>query len=172
MSVVNKPEVSEPLAWFYTAMAVLLAALGVLIIYLYLQAPQVGAIVGLVALVVVEIIIISLTFSMHRTEYTLTQHELIMRASVFIGGTKNIPLETIESVERTLIPFGIRLFGASGYGGYYYFPNVGRTFVVMTDFRDGVLIKAKQGNYLITPKNPDEFIESIKRMAKPEKAVS
>jgi hypothetical protein len=172
MSVVNKPEVSAPLAWFYTAMTVLLAALGVLITYLYLQTPQVGVVVALVVLVVVEIIIISLAVSLHRTEYTLTQHELIMRASVFIGGTKNIPLETIESTERTLIPFGIRLFGASGYGGYYYFPNVGRTFVVMTNFRDGVLIKAKQGNYLITPKNPDEFIESIKRMAKPKTASS
>lgn len=172
MSVVNKPEVSGPLAWFYTAMAVLLAALGVLMTYLYLQTQQVGVIVGLVVVVLVEIIIISLAASMYRTEYVLTQHELIMRASVFIGGTKKIPLETIESIQRTLIPFGIRLFGASGYGGYCYFPNVGRTFVVMTNFRDGVLIKTKQGNYLITPKNPDEFIESINRMIKPEKVGS
>jgi hypothetical protein len=93
-----------------------------------------------------------------------------MRASVFIGGTRRIPLETIESMERTLIPFGIRLFGASGYGGYYYFPNVGRAFVVITNFKDGVLIKTKKGNYLITPKNPDDFIESIRKMAKPEKS--
>jgi hypothetical protein len=42
--------------------------------------------------------------------------------------------------------------------------------VVITNFRDGVLIKTKQGNYLITSKNPDEFIESIKKMAKSEKA--
>jgi len=172
MTVVNKPEVSGSLAWFYIAMAVLLAALGVLITYLYLQTQQVGLIVGLAIVVLVEIIIISLAVSMHRTEYTLTQCELIIRASIFIGGTQRVSLETIESVEKTLIPFGIRLFGASGYGGYYYFPNVGRAFVVITDFRDGVLIKTKQGNYLITPKNPLEFIESIKRMAKPEKVRS
>jgi hypothetical protein len=71
-----------------------------------------------------------------------------------IGGTKRIFLDTIESVERTLIPFGIRLFGASGYGGYYHFPNIGRAFVVITNFRDGVLIRAKQGIYLITPRTP------------------
>jgi hypothetical protein len=172
MSVVNKPEVSGPLAWFYIGTAVLLAALGVLFTYLYFQTQQVGLTVGLAVVVVVEIIIISIAVSMHRTEYTLAQNELTVRASVFIGGTKRIPLETIESIQRTLIPFGIRLFGASGYGGYYYFPSVGRTFMVITNFRDGVLIKTKQSNYLITPKNPDEFIESIRRMAKPEKARS
>jgi len=171
MSVVNRPEVSGPLAWFYIATAVILAALGVFITYLYSQTQVVGLTVGLVVVVLVEIIIISLTVSMHKTEYTLTQRELIMKASVFIGGTKRVSLETIESIERTLIPFGIRLFGASGYGGYYYFPNVGRAFVVITNFRDGVLIKTKQGNYLITPKDPDEFIESVKRMAKPDKAT-
>jgi hypothetical protein len=169
MSVVNKPEVSGPLAWFYNAMAGLLVALGVLITYLYFQTQQVGLTVGLAVVVVVEIVIVSIAVSMHRTEYTLTQHELIMSASVFIGGTKKIPLETIESIQRTLIPFGIRLFGASGYGGYYYFPSVGRAFVVITNFKDGVLIKTKQGNYLITPKNPDEFIQSVKRTVKPEK---
>ncbi|MGA2310330.1 MAG: PH domain-containing protein [Candidatus Bathyarchaeia archaeon] len=172
MSAVNKPEVSGPLAWLYIATAVLLAALGALITYLYVQTQKVGAIVGLVVVVAVEIIIISIVVSMDRTEYTLTQRELIMRASVFIGGTKRVSLETIESVERTLIPFGIRLFGATGYGGYYYFPSIGKTFVVITNFRDGVLIKTKQGNFLITPKNPDDFIESIKRMAKPEKVGS
>ena len=77
---------------------------------------------------------------------------------------KRIPLETVESVHRTLIPFGIRLFGASFYGGYYYFPNVGRAFMVITNFRDGVLIKAQHGNYVITPRKPEDFIESIKKM--------
>jgi hypothetical protein len=170
MSIINKPEVSGLLAWFYSATAVLIAALGVFITYLYLETQKIGLITGLLVIVVVEIIIISIAVSMHRTEYTLTQHELTMKASVFIGGTKRVSLEAFESAERTLIPFGIRLFGATGYGGYYYFPNVGRTFVVITNFRDGVLIKTKQGNYLITSKNPDEFIESIKKMAKSEKA--
>jgi hypothetical protein len=166
MSIINKPEVSGPLAWFYSATAVLIAALGVFITYLYLETQKIGLIIGLLVIVVVEIIIISIIVSMHRTEYALAQHELTMRASVFIGGTKRVYLETLESAERTLIPFGIRLFGATGYGGYYYFPNIGRTFMVITNFRDGVLIKTKQGNYLITPRDPDEFIEFIKKMVK------
>ena len=170
MSIVNEPVVSRPLAWFYVATTALMAALALFLVYLYLQSRILGGLVGLVVIVVVEIIIISITVSLCTTRYTLTQSELVLRASIIIGGTKKIPLNTIESVERTLIPFGIRLFGASGYGGYYYFPNIGRAFMVITNFRDGVLIKAKQGVYLITPRNPDDFIESIKKMGKPEKA--
>jgi hypothetical protein len=162
MSIVNKPEVSGPLVWVYVATTALVAALALFLVYLYLQAPVLEGLVGLVVIAVVEMVIISIAVSLYTTRYTLTQSELILRASIFIGGTKRISLDTIESAERTLIPFGIRLFGASGYGGYYYFPNIGRTFMVITNFRDGVLIKAKQGIYLLTPRKPDEFIESIK----------
>ncbi len=168
-SVVNRPEVSRPLARFYVAMIVVVAALGLLFVYLYLQSPQIGAIIGLIVIAAVEIIMISLVASIYRTTYTLTQKELVIKASILIGGTKRIPLETIESAERTLIPFGIRLFGASGYGGYFYFPNVGRAFVAMTNFKDGVLIRAQHGIYLITPKNPESFIESLMAAAKSEK---
>jgi hypothetical protein len=107
--------------------------------------------------------------SIYGTRYTLTQKELVIKASILIGGTKRIPLETIESAERTLIPFGIRLFGASGYGGYFYFPNIGRAFVAITNFKDGVFIRTQRGIYLITPKNPESFIESLMTAAKSEK---
>lgn len=169
MSIVNRPEVSGPLAWFYIGTGTLVAALALLVLYLYLQTPMLGGLLGLVVIIVVEIIIVSVVVSIYATRCTLTQNDLILRASIFIDGTKKIPLDTVESAERTLIPFGIRLFGASGYGGYFYFPNIGRAFVVMTNFRDGVLIKAKQGIYLITPKNPDAFIESIKKTGKLDK---
>jgi hypothetical protein len=170
MSIVNKPEVSRPLAWVYVATTALMAALALFFVYLYLQAPVAAGLVGLVVILIVEGIIISIAISLHATRYILTQSELILKASIFIGGTKKIPLNTVESAERTLIPFGIRLFGATGYGGYYYFPNIGRAFVVITNFKDGVLIKAKQGIFLITPKNPDEFIKSIEKTGKPAKA--
>jgi hypothetical protein len=169
MSVLNRPEVSRPLTWFYVATTVLVAALGLLIGYFYLQMPRTWGIIGLVVIAAVEIIMVSLVASIYTTSYTLTPKELSIKASILIGGTKRVPVETIESAQRTLIPFGIRLFGASGYGGYYYFPNVGRAFVAITNFKDGVLIKTKRGNYLITPKNPENFIESIIATAKSEK---
>ncbi|HVO85786.1 MAG TPA: PH domain-containing protein [Candidatus Eisenbacteria bacterium] len=170
MDIVNSPEVSRPLAWFYIGTATLVAALALFIVYMYSQKPILVGLLGLVVIIVVEIIIVSITVSIYTTRYTLTQNNLILRASIFIGGTKKIPLNTIEATEKSLIPFGIRLFGASGYGGYCYFPTIGKAFVVITNFKDGVLIRAKQGIYLITPKNPDEFIESIKRTGKPDKA--
>jgi len=169
MSVVNRPEVSRPLARFYAAMTVVIAALGLLFVYLYLQSRQIGVIIGLIVIVVVEIILVSLVASIYRTTYTLTQKELVIKASIFIGGTKRISVETIESAEKTVIPFGIRLFGASGYGGYWYFPNVGRAFVAIANFKDGVLIRTQHGIYLITPKNPESFIESLMAAAKSEK---
>jgi len=104
--------------------------------------------------------------SLYRTRYVVTDSELVLEASSLIGGTKKIPLETIQSLQRTLIPFGFRLFGASFHGGYYYFPSVGRAFMVITNFRDGVLIKAKNGNYVITPSNPDDFIQKIQMKPK------
>jgi hypothetical protein len=169
MSIVNRPEVSRGLARFYVVTTVLVAALGFLFVYLYLLSPRIGGMIGLIVIVAVEIILVSVVVSIHRTRYTLNQKELVIRASIIIGGSKRVPLETIESAERTLIPFGIRLFGASGYGGYFYFPSIGRAFVAITNFKDGVLIRTQHGIYLITPKTPESFIESLMAAVKSEK---
>ena len=146
-------------------MAVFLAVLfGVIFFFIFTEAPE-GIFVGLIVLAViapvVEGLVLWVLASLYRTRYVVTDSELVLEASSLIGGNKRIPLEMIESVQRTLIPFGFRLFGASFHGGHYYFPSVGRAFRVITNFRDGVLIKAKNGNYLITPSNPDEFIQKI-----------
>jgi hypothetical protein len=166
MGTVNKPEVSRILAGFYAGMAVFLAVLfGVVFFFIYTQKPEaslVGIIVLVTTTVFVEGLMLWLLASIHRTRYVLTDSELVLQAPKLIGGSKRIPLEKVESVQRTLIPFGFRLFGASFYGGYYYFPGVGRAFMVITNYRDGVLIKAANGNYVITPSNPDDFIASIK----------
>jgi hypothetical protein len=163
MSIVNRPEVSRPMAWLYSSIAVFIAVMAVIIIYASLPAMQAGVIIGVVVLLAVEAVMLSILTSIYRTRYILNNGELVLRASPFIGGNKRIPLKTIKSVEKTLIPFGIRLLGASFYGGYYYVPNVGRTFVVITNFRDGVLIRAEHTNYLITPRNPENFIDTIRK---------
>ncbi len=167
MGAVNKPEVSRVLAGFYAGMAVFLAVVfGIVFFFIYTEAPEnsfVGLIVLVVTVVFVEGIMLWLLAAIHKTKYVLTDSELVLEAPRLIGGSKRIPLETIGSMQRTLIPFGFRLFGASFYGGYYYFPSVGRAFMVITNFRDGVLIKAANGNYVITPSNPDNFIENIKK---------
>ena len=35
--------------------------------------------------------------------------------------------------------------------------------MVITDFRDGVLIKADYQNFVITPKNPKSFTDTIQK---------
>jgi hypothetical protein len=168
MRIVNKPDVSGTLKWFYTATAAFLAVTAIPIVYSYLQTTNPAAIVGLLVLIEVEIVMLSLLASLYGTEYILTPQKLVVKASVLIGGTKTIPLKTIESMERTHILLGFRLFGASFYGGYYYLPTIGRAFVVMTNFKDALLIKSKQGTYLITPRNREGFIgmvETQKKMA-------
>ena len=85
----------------------------------------------------------------------------VIKTTKLIGGGKRIFLKTIESLEEILIPFGVRLFGASFHGGYYQIPGLGMAFLAITNFRDGLLIKTKNGNYIITPKDPRGFKEAI-----------
>lgn len=165
MSIVNTPKVSRAIAGFYAGMAVFVSAIFVTVFYFILteQSPYSTLGIGVLILVVfiVEAIMISLLTSFYRTKYVLTETELILKAPRLIGGTRKISLNNITSAERTLIPFGFRLFGASFYGGYYYFPALGRAFMVITNFDDGVLVKAKSGNYIITPNSPDKFVKML-----------
>jgi hypothetical protein len=172
MGVVNKPEVSRTIVGFYAGMAVFLAVMfGVIFYFIFTEAPE-GGFVGLIVLAVVAPVVEGLMLwvlaSLYRIRYVIMDGELVLEASSLIGGTKKISLETITSAQRTLIPFGFRLFGASFHGGHYYIPSIGRAFVAITNFRDGVLIKTTNGNCVITPNNPENFIQSIKLCAKTE----
>ncbi len=172
MDTVNKPEVSRTIVGFYAGMIVFISAiLGIVFYFIYTEKPA-NSLVAMAVLVPVIILVEGLMLwvvaSIYRTRYVLTDSELVLEASSLIGGSKRIPLETIQSLQRTLIPFGIKLFGASFHGGYYYIPSLGRAFMVITNYRDGILIKATNGNYVITPSNPDNFIKTIKLRAKTE----
>ena len=167
MGTVNKPEISRIIAGFYVAMTVFVSVVfGVVFYFVYTEVPP-NSLVAMAVLVpviiLVEGVMVWAVASIYRTRYVLTDTELVIEASRLIGGKKRIPLETIQSMQRTLIPFGIKLVGASFHGGHYYIPSIGRAFIAITNFKDGVLIKATNGNYVITPSNPDELIENIKK---------
>ena len=132
--------------------------------FLHLCKP--GGIAVAVVLVFVEAIMILILRSLCTTKFVLTEREVILKTTRLIGGNKTIALKDVESIEETLIPFGIRLFGASFHGGYYQVPNLGRAFLAITNFHDGLLIKTKKGNYIITPRNPVEFKEAIETKKK------
>lgn len=167
MNSVNKPEVSKATALMYCSIVVFLAAMGVSFAFAGLFTPMgTAGIAASLLVVAIEAVMVLLLRSLYLTRYILTDKELVIKTSKLIGGSKTIPLKTIDSVEATPIPFGIRLFGASFLGGYYQVPDLGRTFLAITNFHDGLLIRSRNGNYIITPKNRLDFKEAIETKQK------
>ncbi len=101
-------------------------------------------------------------YKIYKMNYELINDRLI----IYGAFNKNtIHIHTIEKIKLSAIPLGIRIFGGSYVGGRYYLPGIGRAWVAMTNFKDGVLIKTRdQENYIITPQNPQEFINDIKKL--------
>lgn len=142
-------------------MAIILFIAGETALLMYVLLQSLLKFLVAAVLAAIEAVLIHLLISIYRTKYIVAGDEFIIKATGLIGGSKRIRLEDIISAERTLIPFSIRLFGASLYGGYHYIPGLGRAFVTMTNFNDGVLLKTIHGNYIITPREPEKFIENI-----------
>lgn len=162
MSVINKPDVSRAIALSYGALVVFIAAVTVFFFYAAFFTPMGN--IGIAATIVsafVGIIILLILASLYRTRYILTNEELIINTTKLIGGGKIIPLKAVKSIEKTLMPFGVKLFGASFHGGHYYVPGVGRAFLTITNYRDALLIKTSHGNYVITPSKPLDFKEAV-----------
>lgn len=162
MNLVNKPEVSRAIALCYEVLAIFIAAVAGFFVYAAFFTPM--GTVGIVAAIVsafVEVIMLLILASLHRTRYVLTTKDLVIETTKLIGGGKTIPLETVESVERTMIPFGIKLFGASFHGGHYHIPGLGRAFLSITNFKDGILIRTSHGSFVITPSDPLGFKKAI-----------
>jgi hypothetical protein len=163
MSIVNRPKVSKAIAVTYEVFLVIIIAIAGLFVYLVIFTPIeiIAGIAASIVTTVVGLIMILILRSLYQTKYTLTNDELIISTTRLIGGRKTVPLTSITSVEKTVIPFGIKLFGASFHGGYYSIPSLGRAFLAITNFQDGLLIKTQHGNYIITPSNPLDFKKTI-----------
>ena len=115
-----------------------------------------------ILLVLIMPLFIMVIRSINNTRYILLDEELLIDTSSIIGGSKRIPLKQIESVERTLIPIGWKLWGASFHGGHYRIPGLGRAFLAITNMSDGVLIRTQSMNFIISPREPEEFIDSLR----------
>ncbi len=163
MSITNKPEVSKSTALAYGILFVFVLVIAVFFFYAAFFTLM-EFVVGIVASAVstfVALIMLLILASLYRTRYILTDEDLIIKTTILIGGSKTIPLRTVRSVEKILMPFGIKLFGASFHGGYYHIPGLGRAFLTITNFKDGLLIKTDRRNYVITPGIPLGFKEAI-----------
>jgi len=162
LRIVNKPEVSTFVKWCYQILVIFIATLMVFFAYASFFTPMGSlGIAALIGTTVLDAIMLLILRSLHKTRYILTERELHIETTKLIGGEKRIPLEEVQSVEKTLIPLGIKLFGASFHGGCYNIPGLGRTFLTMTNFKDGLLIKTQNRSYIITPKDPLSFKDAI-----------
>ena len=164
MNTVNKPVVSKNVTLAYGVLATFVAALTTFFIYTAFFTPMgTGGLVAALGVSIIEVIMLLILRSLYTTKYVLTDHELTIQTTKLIGGSKKVSLDTIESVERTLIPFGFRLFGASFHGGYFKIPNLGRAFLAITNYNDGLPIKSRKGNFIITPKDPLAFKKMLEK---------
>ncbi len=156
----NKPRISKWIGGGYillTALVVVIYAAIVLStnVLSYLVAGAVVVIVMTFALFLVG----ATAFCLYETVYEVKDGS-IHACSPF--AIVNLKVKEIAKIERTLIPFYFKGFGASLYSGWFYIPTVGWTKVIITNLTDGVLITDKKGkHYLITPSNPDRFIKSV-----------
>lgn len=102
-----------------------------------------------------------LIYRIYTMKYVIEQDELKIYGAFNVNKVK---IYEIEEIKRTPIPYAFRLYGGTFIGGRYYIPGVGKAWVAMTNFTDGVMISTQKGeHYVITPINPDDFIDTIKR---------
>jgi len=156
----NRPRISKWIGGGYLLLTILLAVLYAAIalfsnVFSVLYAGIILTVVMTFAVVLVGVT----TYCFYNTVYEV-KDGFIHSCSAF--AVINLGIKDIAKIERTLIPFYFKGFGASLYSGYFYIPTVGWTKVIITNLTGGVLITDKKGkHYLITPSNPNKFIKLV-----------
>jgi hypothetical protein len=164
VETVNKPGVSKSILRTYQGLTAFIVLLSIIFAYLGFFTPAGMVLLGasFILLILILPLFLMVIRSLSNTMYVILDKELLIDTSSIIGGSKRVPLDEIVSVERTLIPVGLKLWGASFHGGRYRIPGLGRAFLAITNMSDGVLIRTQSMNYIISPREPDEFIETLR----------
>ncbi len=113
------------------------------------------------------ITIISTLFLMIR-KYEIQGSKLLIHR---LGWKKVIDLSNIETVKADpkAVNSSIRLFGNGGlfaFSGIYRNKELGNYRIFATDFKNNVVIKTSEKTYVITPENPETFVEKLKSLIK------
>ncbi len=146
------PRLSKWIAGMYWS---ILAFLVFMLIAIPLQ------VIFLVVFLPVIVMFVFIMLKAYRMKFTIGENRIIVNG---IFKKNRIEIAAIKSIDKIPMPAGFRLFGASFLGGWYYLPGIGKAWVTMGNFQDGVLISTKKGkHYLITPQDPLKFIEAVKR---------
>ena len=161
-NVINKPRISKWIGGMYTILTIFILILYITITFVsdIRFSPVYSQILFFGIMIFVLVLLAFITCSFYKTKYVLQKGVLYSWSPFAII---KIKLKDIKKVERTMIPFHIRV-GASLYSGRFYIPSLGWTRAIITNLSDGVLITTKdKKHYLITPSNPDRFIKLLNK---------
>ena len=158
--IVNIPYKSHWIGRMFIILTVFVGAIYTMVYY-YVELESQAALPILSAVMIgVFSMILIVTGSFYNTKYRI-KDGLLTSWSPFMF--IKIRLKDIKSAEKIIFPFGFRV-GASLYCGVYYIPNLGWTRVIITNLRDSILIRTKDGRkYIISPKSPPKFIKQLKK---------
>jgi hypothetical protein len=60
----------------------------------------------------------------------------------------------------------VRLFASGGFYGYFglfYIPDIGKAWIYSTRRENVILIRTERKNYILSPDDPEDFVEDVKR---------
>ncbi|MCD6062347.1 MAG: hypothetical protein K0R82_258 [Flavipsychrobacter sp.] len=140
--------------------SVLLLTAGLIVYYFIDPQAHEKHLIAVAILLIAELF----TWLSSPTKYTTDETQIIAHRR---GDNLNITYSSIEKIERIYkgtLGFGIRLFGSGGLFGYlgiFTYPTTGRVNMVCTNKATMVLITTKKGKTMLSPDDPEVFIESI-----------
>ena len=158
--IVNKPYKSHWIGRMFIVLTALVAVIYIMVYYYVgLESQAAQPFLSAIMIGVFSLVLI-VTGSFYNTKYKIKDGVLTSWSPfMFI----KINLKDIRTVEKIIFPFGFRV-GASLYCGVYYIPNLGWTRVIITNLRDAILIRTRDGRkYIISPKNPKKFMKLLKK---------
>ena len=145
---------------FSTVFTLLLVAVVLWQIYLFIDTPQLNSIIASVFLLAILLV----PYYYHPIKYYVDAEKVIIKRpfkSVNINKKeiKNVRLVHEQEMKGTLRSFGVA--GLYGYFGRYSNLKMGSMLWYATQRRNYVLIQTQDKNYILTPNNPQLFVQQL-----------
>ena len=106
------------------------------------------------------LIMLLILASLHRTKYILKNKELTIKTTKLIGEMR-LYIWKLQNLCRKQWYLSVSNFLVQVFTAGLHISGLGRVFLSITDFKDGLSIRTDHGNYIITPSNPLGFKEAI-----------
>jgi hypothetical protein len=154
--------------WLHCAIAVILAGLGGFLAYLAFQQTVGGLLIlclfGALVLLAALPIIVYRAYGLYHASYTIEREGLSIRWGL---RKEDIPLTEVEwvhSADDLMTPLKAPAFSLPGaYLGEGQHPDLGRVEFIASDRNAFVVIETISQTLVLSPENPEEFIDSFQR---------